>query len=230
VLGPGAHTLLVQGQPAVVVVPERPNGGLVEYLHGYGGNAAVIGPDGGLGWLASGLAAEGYTVAASDAFGDAWGNAASVEAHAALAATVRRLVSADDVFLIAESMGGLAGAQLVDGGRIAGLRAYAAIYPVCDLASVYSEFATSIDAAYGAQLQAALDELSPVALNGAVPVRIWASPGDTLVAKHRNADVCAAETAAAGGEVALVETQGDHGDPSNTDLAALLAFFGSAAG
>jgi alpha-beta hydrolase superfamily lysophospholipase len=229
-LGAGVHSLRVQSQAAVVVVPEQSNGGLIMYLHGYGADASAIVRDGGFGRLATGLVEQGYTVAASDAFGDAWGNTASVEAHAALAATVRSLVPTEDVYLVAESMGGLAGARLVDSGHIAGLRAYAAIFPLCDLASVYPGFRRSIDAAHGARVDSALDELSPVALSGAVPLRIWASPDDTTVAKDRNADVCAAEAAADGGVVTVVETEGDHGDPSNFDLPALLAFFGSAAG
>jgi pimeloyl-ACP methyl ester carboxylesterase len=230
-LGSGEHVMAIDGETAVVVVPEQLTGRLVVYLHGYGGDASSLTDPAGLEPLTEGLVAAGYAVASSDAGGDAWGNAASVDAYAALAATVTAQVAAREVYLVAESMGGLAGAQLVDGGRIAGLRAYAGIYPLCDLSSVYADYANSIDAAHAPAVGAALDALSPVALDDAdVPVQFWASPEDTTVDKERNADVCAAEVRAAGGRVDVVETEGDHGDPSNFDLAALLAFFASAAG
>lgn len=227
-LGPGTHGLSVQGQPATVVVPENPNGGLVLYLHGYGGNGAVVATPHGVGGLARGLLARGYTVVGGDAFGNAWGNPASVDSYAALVATVRQRVPVQRVYLLAESMGGLAGAQLVTQGRIPGLRAYAAIYPLCDLSSVYDDFTASIRAAWAADVDQALAALSPVALSGSVPVLIWSSPRDTVVSKERNADVCAAEAVAAGGTASVVTTRGDHGDPSNFDIGALLAFYAAA--
>jgi hypothetical protein len=227
-LTPGVHAVDVGGQQGVVVVPEHSNGGLVLYVHGFGGSgAAVVGPN-GLGGLAPGLVAQGYTVVGGDAFGNAWGNPASVDSYAALVGTVRQMVPVQRVYLLAESMGGLAGAELVTQGRIPALRAYAAIYPLCDLSSVYDDFGDSVRAAWGADADQALATLSPVALSGAVPVLIWASPQDTVVDKARNADVCAAEARADGGTATVIRTRGDHGDPSNFDLATLLAFYAAA--
>jgi hypothetical protein len=229
-LAPGPHELDVAGQPAVVVVPERSNGRLVVYLHGYDADSAVLTADAGFGALVGGLVEAGYTVAASDAGGDAWGGAGSVDAHAALTATVGDLTGADEVFLVAESMGGLAGAQLVDDGRIEGLRGYVGIYPVCDLSSVYVDYRPSVDAAHGPGVEQALAALSPVGLRAAVPVLLYASEGDTRVPKDRNADVCAAQVRAEGGTVEVVQTVGDHGDPSNFDLEGMLDFFTATAG
>jgi hypothetical protein len=127
-------------------------------------------------------------------------------------------------------MGGLAAARLVEGRRIEGLRAYAGIYPLCDLRSVYDDFAESVDAVYGPAVEQALDALSPAALDGAVPVLFWASEDDTTVDKNRNADVCAAQVVADGGSAVVVETDGEHLDPTNFDLEAMLGFFESAAG
>ena len=56
---------------------------------------------------------------------------------------------AKKLIAVGESMGGLAGAQLVTGRRIPGLRAYAGISPLCDLGSVHEEYEESIEAAYG---------------------------------------------------------------------------------
>ncbi|GAB3299739.1 hypothetical protein GCM10027451_01460 [Geodermatophilus aquaeductus] len=228
-LDPGVHSLEVAGEPATVLVPDRPAGRLVVYAHGYGADLGALLDDEAFGGLAQGLLASGYAVAASDAGGDAWGSAPSVEAHAALAATARGLTGADEVFLVAESMGGLAGAQLVTGDRIEGLRAYAGIAPLCDLGSVYGDFTESVDAAYGADVDEALERLSPVRLDAGVPVRLWASEDDTVVARDRNADVCAAQVLADGGTAQVVATRGQHGDPSHYDLDGVLAFFDDAA-
>jgi alpha-beta hydrolase superfamily lysophospholipase len=228
-LDPGVHSLQVAGAPAVVLVPEEPAGRLVVYAHGYGADLGALLDDEAFGGLAQGLVAAGYAVAASDAGGDAWGSAASVEAHAALAATARGLAGADEVFLVAESMGGLAAAQLVTGDRIEGLRAYAGIAPLCDLGSVYGDFAGSIRAAHGAGVDEALERLSPVRLDAGVPVRLWASGDDTVVARERNADACAGQVLADGGTAEVVPARGQHGDASHYDLDGVLAFFAAAA-
>jgi hypothetical protein len=229
-LGPGVHDLEVGGEAAMLLLPERSNGRLVIYAHGYRTRANALLSDEAFGGLAAGLVDAGYTVAAGDAAGDAWGNDASVDAYADLADTVAGGVGATDVFLVAESMGGLAAARLVSDRRIDGLRAYAGIYPLCDLGSVYGDFRESVDTAYGSAVPQALADLSPVLLDGGVPVLFWASPDDTTVDKERNADVCAAQVTADGGSAVVVETEGKHLDPSNFDLAALLDFFESSVG
>ncbi len=229
-LGPGTHQVSVAGEDALVRVPERPNGRVVVYAHGLEARATALLNDEAFGALADGLVDAGYVVAAGDAAGDAWGNAASVDAHAALAVAVTDLVGARDVYLVAESMGGLAGAQLVTGRRIPGLRAYAGISPLCDLGSVHHDHERSIAAAYGPAVDDALAELSPVRLDPVVPVRIWASADDTTVDRRRNADVCAAQVVAGGGRADVVGAEGGHNDPSTYDLAGLLAFFEATAG
>jgi pimeloyl-ACP methyl ester carboxylesterase len=228
-LASGVHSLEVAGEPAVVLVPEHPNGRLVLYAHGYGADLAALLDDEAFGGLATGLVAAGYAVAASEARGDAWGSAASVEAHAALAATARQLTGAGEVFLVAESMGGLAAAQLVTGDRIEGLRAYAGIAPLCDLGSASGDFRESIEAAHGDGVGEALDRLSPVRLEARVPVRLWASGEDTVVVRDRNADACADQVRADGGTAEVVAARGEHGDPSHYDLDGVLAFFAAAA-
>jgi hypothetical protein len=228
-LDPGFHRLEVGGQDAIVLVPERPVVGLVVYAHGYGAGLDDLLDGQAFGGLAQALVAAGYAVAAGQAGGNAWGDAASVDSHALLAATARRLVGSPDVFLVAESMGGLAAAQLVSGDRIAGLRAYAGIAPLCDLSSVYDEFPDSVDAAHGGGVDEALARLSPVRLDADVPVLPWASDDDTVVPRNRNADVCAAQVAAAGGSARVVAARGEHGDPAHYDPRALLAFFAAAA-
>jgi alpha-beta hydrolase superfamily lysophospholipase len=228
-LGPGTHELTVAGEDALVRVPERPNGRLVVYAHGVEARATALLNDEAFGALADGLVAAGYVVAASDAAGDAWGDAASVDAHAALATAVTGVAGSREVYLVAESMGGLAGAQLVTGRRIPGLRAYAGISPLCDLGSARRDYGDSIEAAHGPAVDEAVARLSPVRLEAAVPVRFWASAEDVTVPRRDNADVCAAQVVDGGGRADVVPARGGHGDPSTYDLAGLLAFFDDAA-
>lgn len=226
---PGTTRFEVDGVDAVLRIPEQPNGRLVVYLHGAGGSAeSILGTD-PRARLVEGLVDEGYAVVASDAHGDAWGNAASVAAHAAAAEEAAARTGTTSVFLLAESMGGLPGAQLTTGSGLAGVEALAGIYPVCDLSSVHSRFTGSVDAAHGADVDAALERLSPVDLGGSVPVMVWASPQDTVVPKAANGDACVRQAREAGADALLVESTGEHGDPSHFDLPTVLAFFDSAA-
>jgi pimeloyl-ACP methyl ester carboxylesterase len=226
---PGTTRFEVDGVPAVLRVPEESNGRLVVYLHGAGGNEESILGLQPQALLVDGLVDEGYTVVASDAHGDAWGNAESVAAHAAAAEEAAARTGTTSVFLVAESMGGLAGAQLATGPELQGVEALVGIYPVCDVSSVYPRFADAVDAAFGDDVDAALDRLSPVDLGGTVPLMVWASPQDTVVPKTANADVCVQQARQAGADALLVESVGEHGDPSHFDLRTVLSFFDSSA-
>jgi hypothetical protein len=57
------------------------------------------------------------------------------------------------------------------------------------------------------------------------PIRIWQSPSDTVVSKTQNADLFASRVNAAGGNVTVTSTSGDHGDASNFSPAAVVALF-----
>jgi hypothetical protein len=202
------------GERAVILTPAKPNGGLVLYVHGALEDANAIAEEPRLRTLVTAALDRGWTVAASDARGDNWGTAASLEDHARLAKAVphRRLV------VLAQSMGGLDGLRLAERVDAA---AVGAIYPVCDLRSVYDlgRYRDSIAEAHGPQLQAALEDLSPVpiAAKRGTQMTFWASPDDGQVPKSANTDACAAQARKAGARVEVVETAGDHGDVSNFD-------------
>ncbi|WP_166509535.1 S9 family peptidase [Blastococcus sp. TF02-8] len=211
-------------------MPERSNGRLVVYAHGAGQTVdqlLAVG-DRGRSDLVAGLVEAGYTVAASDAHGDAWGNDISVADYQALVALAREETATSTVFLIGESMGGLPAARLTAPGVLDDVRALAGVYPVCDVSSMLTAFGPSIQAAGGSAPQALLDELSPVDLDGSVPLIAWASDQDTLVAKVRNAAVCAQQVREGGGTAVLVDTIGEHGDASNFRLDQIQAFFDAA--
>jgi hypothetical protein len=210
---------VLAGSSTVIATPTEPNGRAVLYVHGVGEDHRSILTSPMLSPLANALLEAGYTVAASNGAGNAWGNLADLQAHAALAAALQGRGLA--LYVLAQSMGGVAATQLIDVVRP---QAWAGIFPVCDVSSVHrlDRYAASIDAAWpqGAP--------GPVRAQNVQGLRMifWHSPQDTQVPKAENTDVCAAQARLAGADVEVVETTGDHGDPSNFDPDRLLAAFG----
>jgi pimeloyl-ACP methyl ester carboxylesterase len=221
------HTLTVGGQRAIVERPAHPNGTLVLYVHGAGGDAtAITNPSYSppLHRLVGTLLRHGYTVASDDAHGpENWGNPASVRDYVRL---VHRL-GFRHVVILAESMGGLDGVQLIDHIHP---DAFAALFPVCNLRSLEEnpllapESSAIYRAAWNGQPPPA--SLSPVKARDVTGLRVilWASPEDRIVPKRENADVCAAEFRRGGANVTEIATAGEHGDASNFQPHRLLRF------
>lgn len=200
----------------VVVRPERPNGDVVVYFHGAGQTATTIVDDPETSGLVDGLVAAGYTVAARDAGGNSWGDGPSVRDYLDLVDDLQRSSSGGRVFLVAESMGAIAAAQVA--GR-ADVAAWVAIYPVCDLSTIDEPgLKAQIRAVYGAELPA---RFSPVSWPD-VPVATWASPDDTIVDAATNGRQCTGRVSGV-----FSSTVGEHGDVSNFDGPAVIAFFGA---
>lgn len=129
-------------------------------------------------------------------------------------------------------MGGFDGLALL--GR-APVKAWAGIFPACDLRSVYDLglYPRQIRAAYdrtGHRLGDAIARRSPVDFDppDGLPMRFWASPDDRVIPKRENADACAALARRRGARVEVTTTTGDHGDPSNYDADGVLRLFESA--
>lgn len=213
----------IRGQRYVLALPAHPRDGrLVLYIHGAGTNAARATDSALVGSLTAALLRAGYAVAGTDAHGDNWGDDVSLADQLAL---LRRLrgQGLDRVYVLAESMGGLDGLRLIGQTPI---RAWAGLYPVCNLASIDAErmYSAAIRAANGGTVPPSLSPVRPAPLRG-LPMRFWASPGDTVVPKAQNTDLCAADATADGGRVTVTTTTGDHGDPSNFDPYGLVGFF-----
>lgn len=230
----GAASFHVRDQHAVLLRPRHPSRRVVVYVHAAQERARSIATDPKKRGIVRALLARGYWLAASTAHGDAWGNGASVRDYVALARVLRRR-GLTRVYVLAESMGGIAGLLLVDRIRV---RAWAGIFPVCSLRTVYrsetKDFKRSIRAAYRVQSLAGLRAIargrSPVVprnLRG-LPMMMWASPRDRLVPKATNADRCARRFRRRGARVTVVTTRGAHNDPSAFRPRALTRFFGSA--
>jgi dienelactone hydrolase len=204
----------------LAIVPAARNGALVVFLHGWSQTRYSILERPAEVAVARELTANGYVVVAADAGRKAWGNAAAVGDYRALIHRTTVRYDLHDVFLMGESMGGLATMQVA---RLEPqVRAVTAWYPVCDLSTMHeARFQASIDAAWKGRTRA---PVSPVSV-GAKPMLVWASAGDTVVTARTNAAVCVAEAHAAGAPVTYFHTSGNHGDKSNFDPKAVLAFF-----
>jgi dienelactone hydrolase len=206
---------------SVLIVPARPIDALAVFVHGSGQTRDSVLSTRRDFIVAKELVEHGYLVLAADAGGRAWGDAASVADYERLIASTVRDHGVRDVFLMAESMGGLATMQLA--ARVPDVRAVTAWYPVCDLRTMAHKphFAAAIAKAWRTGDRRIV---SPVAVP-AVPLTIWASPQDTVVSAARNAAVCAAEARKAGAPVTYVRTTGEHGSLSNFHPAQVLSFF-----
>ena len=236
----GAHSwarlrhLRVRGQDAVLIRPHHPSDRVVVYVHGAGGDAMSIATDMHLRPVMRALLRHGYWIASSAARGDNWGSPASVRDYVALVRRLRRQ-GLRRVYVLSESMGGLDGMLLLDHVRV---RAWAGIFPLCNLRSVYhrrhAALKRSIRAAYGVktlgQLKAREASRIPVTPRrvAGLPMIFWASPGDHVVPMRSNTDRCAAAARARGARVTVVRTHGDHGDRANFEGRRLAAFFSAA--
>lgn len=224
----------VRGQAAALITPRRRSSRVVVYMHGAGERVETAFRDVAKDGIFKTLLDGGYALAATDAHGDNWGSPASVRDQLALVEELRTR-GLRDVYVLALSMGGLDGFQLL--GRIP-VKAWAGIFPACDLASVWDVglYRGQIRAAYGLAADASpsrvLRSRSPVAFDPPddLPMRFWASPGDRVIPTRENTEACAALARRRGARVEVTTTRGDHGDPTNYDPAGVLALFDSVPG
>ncbi len=223
--------LTVRGQAAVLVAPKRPTAKVVVYTHGAGENVENMFRDPRKEPIFAALLDAGYALAATDAHADNWGSLASERDQVALVGELRGR-GLSDVYVLALSMGGLNGLQLLDDVPV---RAWAGIFPACDLASVYALglYRGQIRAAYdrtGRRLGDAIARRSPVDFDppDGLPMRFWASPGDRVIPTRENTGACAEIARRRGARVEVTTTRGDHGDASNYDAAGVLRLFASA--
>jgi hypothetical protein len=184
------------------------------------------------------LVTAGYVVIASEYRNLAcWGDMQCAEDIANLQSLWRPLLNlTPQPYVIGESMGGIVTWNAISHGTLKPL-AVVGIYPVCSLANMYTKavFVPTIQSAYGfdspqgySTATAGFDPLltSPHTFAG-FPILIWASYSDNTVSRSKNEDPFAAAINAAGGNVNIRTSHGNHGDPSNFDAPSVISFFSS---
>ncbi|WP_375388291.1 alpha/beta hydrolase family protein [uncultured Amnibacterium sp.] len=216
----GARIVDDDASSSLVVAPKRPNGALVVFLHGWGQTRWSLLSRKEEAGVATALTDTGFTLLSADAGGKAWGDPASLQDYTTLISRARRTYDLRDVFLMGESMGGLATMQLAR--TLPDVRAVTAWFPVCDLSTMHEErFQQTIGDAWRGRSRA---PVAPVEV-GDAPMLVWASASDTVVDAATNAAVCVARARAAGADVTYYRTTGGHGDPSNYQPATIVQFF-----
>lgn len=204
----------------IILRPKNPNDDLVVYAHGNGEIARSIYENPSVASLTTALLNAGYTVASSDAYGNAWGNAASVEAYAALTKETKKRFALRNVDMLSASMGSLAALSVAQQDH--DVHNFAALFPVCDLSSLLNQ----VDIAAGVKASGVdVSAFSPVVVPSGLRMLMWASTGDTRVPVKTNAQKCLSSALENGDDATLVRTTGNHGDASNFDPARLVAFF-----
>jgi pimeloyl-ACP methyl ester carboxylesterase len=208
------------------------------YDHGIGQSIASIAARPPQSNFVHSLTLAGFVVIASDYRNLAcWGNQECVEDISNLQALWRsRLNLSPRPFVIGESMGGIVTWNAISHGALKPL-AVVGIYPGCNLAVFYSKrvFRPTIQTAYGFVSPAGYAGatrgsdpiLTPPSAFADFPIEIWASYSDRVVLRSKNEDPFAQAINAAGGSVTVHPSRGRHGDPSNFDADAVIAFFSS---
>lgn len=225
---PSFERLTVNGEQAVLALPYRPVRRIVVFFHGAGETAEGSFPNMN-NRIFTALLNAGYAVVTDDAHGDSWGNPASELDYRVLISVLHHR-GFRSVYVLAHSMGGLNGLEIL---RWVHVKAWAGIYPACNLAAIYElgRFAPAIRDAYPGQSPDVFERgRSPVVTRyeSRLPMRFWASPTDTIVPKRSNTDVCAAQARAAGAKVTVTVTRGEHGDLSNFDPVGIIRLYASA--
>jgi hypothetical protein len=217
----------VGGYAVRILVPSGwSNGGkCVIYHHGAGETAASLTTDTRKTDVVNRITDDGYLMASSTAAGNNWGNQAGLDAYAALEAYIATNYAPTATAIFSQSMGGCTGLLTASQGGYAG---WFGIYPVCSLADMFDgnagSFAADIRTAYGiaangSDYSTKTAGFDPALLSSSLfdrlPMRFWASAGDTVVNKAANTDAMRAVVAGSMAESDLTVCTGDHGDASH---------------
>lgn len=209
---------------------------VVLYAHGSGEDEGGLLDDSLKAGVVTGLLTAGYILAGSNERGNNWGTQTAVDDLVALEKYVRDNYNVEGVAIWSQSMGGLSGLLCLAQGKFP-VVGWLGTYPVCNLANLYSlgTYTSDINTAHsitgsGSGTYANRTRgLDPALLMGFswrhVPMRFYASTGDTVVPKANNTDVLAALVAGCARETAVVACSGNHGDTSHFDATDYLAFF-----
>ena len=234
----------IGGQSIMVLVPNSNSAApytgsptkVVLYAHGAGEDQTGLLSDSLKATTVTALLNAGYILAGTNARGDNWGSQSAVDDYAALDKYVRDNYSVSNVVIWSQSMGGLAGLSALAQGKVKAI-GWLGTYPVVSLSNIYGlgAFTTAINTAHsitgsGSGTYANRTYgLDPSLFNGFawrhVPMRMYASAGDTVVPKTANADALATLVTSCCRESVVVVCSGDHGNASHFQPSDTVAFF-----
>lgn len=209
---------------------------VIIYAHGSSENQTALLSDSLKAGCVDALLDAGYILAGSNQHGNAWGSQAGTDDLVGLEKHLRDTYNVAGVAIWSQSMGGLTGLNVVAQGKFP-VVGWLGTYPVCNLANLYAlgTYTSAINTAHsitgsGTGTYANRTRgLDPSLMSGFswrhVPMRFYASAGDTVVPKANNTDVLTALVAKCCRESDLIVCSGNHGDPSHFVPAEYVAFF-----
>ena len=223
--GPAAatiHAFDIDGDAALVIEPEAPNGSAVLVVHGSGADETVTLLPYMEDFTAELLDA-GWIVASANGAGEAWGSLASQDAYAALGSRIESKYGVERTVVVSVSMGGIAGLDITASGAIATQVGWFGVNTVTDLDAVYAGggVTESIDAAMGPEERAAVDPARLVESDFTVPLVVFTGDQDRVVRGSVHATPFAARTGAT-----VIECPGGHVEVTCFDAGVLLDVFG----
>lgn len=211
------------GVDILILLPDSYTGDptpLVFYNHGASGDREALFTT-YLVDVAETLLENGFIVAGISAGSQNWGNDSALSAYISAHSYLTSTYNIDQTVLVGQSMGGLSSLLTLANKSIPNISGWLGIYPVCDLENMYytTFYGGLIDGAYGtgsyASIPAGHNPMTKTSSLFDVPMRFYASAGDTAVAKTPNSDSMATKVAAYAPEYEVVVCSGNHGDPSH---------------
>jgi dienelactone hydrolase len=185
--------------------------------------------------LISHLIANGYAIFSISAHGNNWGSPAAQQDYIDAWAWLQTQMNVSRLVFLGQSMGGLTSLTLAARG-VMPVSGWAGIYPACNLADMHATalFTAEVRKAYGiaddgSDYDLKTSDQDPVKRIGidfdGLPMRFYASDGDTIVNKSLNSDLMSKIVAGHASEYEVVGCAGEHGDPSHFQNDDLLSFF-----
>ena len=207
----------------------------VLYLHGYNQDAKTI-LEGDYGRVEAALLDAGYIViGVTNTVQNCYGNAQCLHDIAGLVKLYQsRLSLQPKPFVLADSMGGFTALNAISAGVLQP-QAVAGWCINTDLAWDYTSGGAAAPIAMDYNISRTVSYATatagydPMLQGGAayatMPFELWGSYADTVVSRSENTDRFANLVNAAGGNVVVHTSSGEHLDSSNFDPAAIVAFF-----
>jgi pimeloyl-ACP methyl ester carboxylesterase len=210
VLGISANDLLIR---AVVV-----------YFHSVGGNEFSISDPAHID-MTTALVNAGFAVVSSAAGGDAFGNAASQHNYVILGGAAAEHYGTENIFLLAESMGAIAAANLVATKLTQRVRGFAAINPMLNLGTVAPQYQSPVAESYA---DLTIDRSNPMNLPVDAfqnkKIRFYVTRDDPQAPADANA-FAFKERFGSAADISIVECSGTTGDKSCYQGADIVKWF-----
>lgn len=201
------------------------------YCHPRGGTEMSVLTESQMYNVYTNLLANGIAVVSHNQHGNGWGNQQSLDDMAISYRYIRDHYNLGPVVLAGASMGGVASLNIAQQRVIPGVVGWIGWYPICSLIQGYTiaGFSADINTAYGitqqSQIPSAYDPLQQFgyAFRG-IPMRFYASSGDTTAVEASNSTPMAALVLPYTTEAVVVQCTGGHGDVSHYQPSDVLAF------